>query len=448
MTNSFDLFVIGTGSAGTTVAGRCRAAGWTVGIADNRPFGGTCALRGCDPKKVLVGAASVAGDARRYAERGVMQAVELDWSALQAFKRTFTDPVPKDMDHWLASEGITTFHERVRFIDEHTLRVGDTTVKAQHILIASGATPAPLGIPGAELVATSEDFLNWETLPQRIIFVGGGYISLEFAHVARQAGAEVTILHRGARALERFDGPLVEQLIKYSRGIGIEIRLETQVTSVRRQNGAVVVEAKERDQTRQFLADAVVHGAGRMADLGALNLESASIRYGPRGVAVNEYLQSDKPHILAAGDAADTLGLPLTPVAVMEGHVAAHNLLHPDRRTVDYRGLPTVVYTIPPLASVGLTEAAARTAGRAVTVHRKDTVSWYSSRQRLAPVAGFVVVVDAHTDEILGGQVLGPHAEELINLLSLAIRSGLTTSALRQYPFAYPTGASDLTYML
>lgn len=444
-----DVFVIGTGSAGTTVASQCRAAGWTVGIADTRPFGGTCALRGCDPKKVLVGAASVLQDARAYADRGMMTAPALDWSALQTFKRTFTDPMPPHIEEWLASEGITAFHGSVAFVSDHVLTVGGVTVEADRVLIASGAAPARLGIAGENLLATSENFLAWDRLPKRLVFVGGGYISFEFAHVARRAGAEVTILHQGARPLEQFDAELVAQLVTHSRAIGIDVHLNTEVLAIRDVQGQRVVDAQTGGEARQFAADAVVHGAGRTADLEGLQLERAGVPFGPRGVNVDAHLQSvARPHVYAAGDAADTPGMPLTPVAVMEGRVVAHNLLSHEPRTVDYRGLPTVVYTIPALASVGMSEAAARAAGRAVTVHRHDTSTWYSTRQRLGALSGATVVVDADTDEILGGQILGPHAEELVNLLSLAIRSGLSASQLREHPFAYPTGASDLTYLL
>ena len=190
MHKSFDLVVIGTGSAASTVAGQCRAAGWTVAIVDSRPFGGTCELRGCDPKKVLVGTGEVLDWLRRMHGKGVeAEQARVDWPALMRFKRTFTDPVPKSREEGCAAAGIQPFHGRARFAGPNTLSVGADVLEGRHIVVASGARPAPLGIPGEELIAYSEGFLEMETLPRSIVFVGGGYIAFEFAHLASRAGA-------------------------------------------------------------------------------------------------------------------------------------------------------------------------------------------------------------------------------------------------------------------
>lgn len=450
MSSQFDLFVVGTGSAGTTVAERCRKAGWTVGIADSRPFGGTCAQRGCDPKKVLVGAADLADAANRYHALDVVRpAATLNWPALMQFKRTFTDPVPDHIQSWMTSIGVTTFHGAVRFTGDQSLMVGDTEVHADRILIATGAVPVPLGFPGAKWLDNSESFLEWDRLPAHVIFIGGGYISLEFAHIARSAGAAVTVLHRGPQILAGFDPDLVERLRAYSVSKGIDIHLNTEVTGVERQGNRVLVHAVESGHPRIFEADAAVHGAGRVANLTDLELEKAHVPSTPRGVTVNSLLQSvGNPAVYAAGDAADTPGLALTPVAVMEGHFLARHLLGENPPALNYHAIPTMVYTNPAMARVGMQEQEAREKGYRLAVHHADTTSWYSSRRVMAPVAEFKVLVDEDTDAIVGAHVLGPHAEEVINLISLAMRSGITASALRSHPFAYPTGASDLAYMV
>ena len=199
MDRKFDLIVIGTGAAGSTAAYKCRKAGWEVAIIDSRPFGGTCALRGCDPKKVLVGAVELIDWARRMEGKGVSaKDAEIDWPALMRFKRTFTDTVPANRERGYAEAGIAAFHGRTRFLDRTTLQVGDDTLIARFTLVAAGAKPATLGIPGEGFLTTSDHFLELERLPQRIAFVGGGYISFEFAHVAARTGAQVQILHRGA----------------------------------------------------------------------------------------------------------------------------------------------------------------------------------------------------------------------------------------------------------
>ncbi len=215
MEKKFDLIVIGTGAGGSTVAHKCRKEGWDVAIIDSRPFGGTCALRGCDPKKVLVGAADLIDWTRRMEGKGISsKSTEIAWQELMRFKRTFTEPVPENREKGYAKAGIRAFHGRTGFIDQTTVRVGDNTLTARFVHIAAGAKPAALGIPGEEHLTTSDQFLEMEQLPKRIIFVGGGYIAFEFAHIAARASAKVQILHRGARPLEGFDPDLVNSLVQ------------------------------------------------------------------------------------------------------------------------------------------------------------------------------------------------------------------------------------------
>src|SRR5712691_8123383 len=188
---NFDLVVIGTGAAGASAANKCRSAGWNVAIVDSRPFGGTCALRGCDPKKVLVGATEVIERTRQMAGSGVScDEVKIDWPALMRFKRTFTQPVPADREQQFSEAGIVVFHGRARFIEKTTVQVGDDTLIGRFVLIAAGARPATLGIDGEERLTTSEKFLELDVLPPRILFVGGGYISLEFAQIGRASCRE------------------------------------------------------------------------------------------------------------------------------------------------------------------------------------------------------------------------------------------------------------------
>jgi len=233
MTQQFDVVCIGTGSAASTVASQCRAAGWTVAIIDKRPFGGTCALRGCDPKKVLVGAADVLDWARRMQGRGVQaEQLRLDWPDLMRFKRTFTEPTPKAREDDFRAANIATFHGPARFTGTNTLEVNGDIFQARYVVIATGAKPATLAIPGENLVTISDEFLELETLPPRIIFIGGGYISMEFAHVAAIAGAHVTIVHRGPRPLERFDPDLVAMIVAGLRDRGVDVQLNASVEAV------------------------------------------------------------------------------------------------------------------------------------------------------------------------------------------------------------------------
>ncbi len=383
MAATFDLVVLGTGTAGALVARRCRAAGWSVAIVDERPFGGTCALRGCDPKKVLVGAADLIDWDSRMEERGVIRASDLriDWPALMRFKRSFTDPVPPRVEDEFAQAGITVFHGHASFAGPSELRLGEQTVTARHTVIATGARPASLGIPGEEHLRTSDDFLELEQLPKRLVFVGGGYIAFEFAHLAARAGAEATLLEATERPLSGFDPDLVDRLVKASEEAGITIRPSTTVREITRQGEGWAVRTDGPEGARTFDADLVVHAGGRAANVDRLDLEKAGVKYGKKGVEVNQHLQSvSNPAVYAAGDAAATRPQ-LTPVAALEGEVVAENLIHGNRRVPNYEGLASAVFTIPPLATVGLSEEAARKAGLRFTVRQEEMGSWYSSRR-------------------------------------------------------------------
>jgi glutathione reductase (NADPH) len=446
---TWDVIVIGTGSAASAVASRCRAAGWSVAVVDARPFGGTCALRGCDPKKILVGAAEVIDRARRLQGKGVRaEGLHLDWGELQRWKRTFTDPIPAARERGFAEAGVAAFHGRARFVDRTTIRIGEQVLAGRHVVIASGAKPAPLGFPGHEHLVQSDGFLELEALPRRVLFVGGGYVSFELAHVAARAGAQVTIVHRGARPLRGFDPDLVDRLVQHTRELGIDVVSEAPVGGVARAGSAWSVTVETAAGRRDLAADLVVHGAGRVPDIDELALEAAGVAYEARGITVNEHMQSvSNPAVYAAGDAAAS-GLPLTPVAAHEGRVVAANLLAGNHEKVDHLGIPTMVFTLPGLASVGLHEAAARAQGLAVAIKHEDTSGWYTNRREGPGPAAFKVITDRASGKLLGAHVLGPHAEEVINLFALALRLGLDTAALRRVIFTYPTASSDIGYML
>lgn len=448
--HNFDLVVIGTGAGGSTVAHKCRKAGWKVAIIDSNPFGGTCALRGCDPKKVLVGAAESVDWNRRMLGKGVSgDSVEIDWQQLMEFKKTFTEPVPASTETTFTKAGIATFHGRARFLDKTTLEIGADKLTGRYIHIAAGAKPAVLGIAGEEYLTTSTQFLETEQLPERIVFVGGGFIAFEFAHVAARAGAKVTILHRGPRPLEGFDPDLVETLAKATLEIGVDLILETEVESVEKDGDGFKVTASSRDSRTVIEADMVVHGAGRVPDIDDMDLEAANVERGKKGIQVNEFLQSvSNPLVYAAGDAADSGGLPLTPVATMQGHIVASNLLKGNNRQPDYSGIPSAVFTVPPLASVGLKEDDAVKQGLDFDVKFEDTSGWYSSKRIGLKYSAYKTLVEKETGRVLGAHLLGAHADEVINIFALAIRNGLKAKDLKAMVYAYPTSASDISYMV
>ena len=450
MTRKFDVIAIGTGSAASAVASRCREAGWQVAIVESRPFGGTCALRGCDPKKVLVGAAEAVDWARRMKGKGIQAAkLQIDWPELMRFKRSFTEPVPKRREEGFAKAGISAFHGRARFAGPTTIQVGEETLEGRYVVIAAGEAPADLKIPGAEHLTTSDQFLELNELPRRILFIGGGYIAFEFAHVAARVESQVTVLHRGPRPLALFDPDLVDLLVERTRELGIDVHLGTEAIGIEKSSAQLIVRALASGETGTFETEIVVHAAGRVPEINDLNLDAAGIEWEKRGVRVNEFLQSvSNPAVYAAGDAAASAGPPLAPVATYEGLIVAANLLKGNHQKPNYLGIPSVVFTIPQLAAIGFSERGAREQNLKFRVQKEMTSTWYSSRRVAETHSGYKVLVEESTDRILGAHILGSEAGEVINLFALAIRSGMRATDLKHMLFAYPTSGSNMTRML
>ena len=448
MANEYDLVIIGTGTAAMVAAMRVRAAGWNVAVIDFRPFGGTCALRGCDPKKMLVGVASGLDHARRMQGNGIAGDVHIEWPELIAFKRSFTDHVPEKHEHRYDEKGIDSYHGHAQFTGRNSLMVDGEKLEARYVLIAAGAEPIKLGIPGEEYFATSEDFLAIERLPRRIVLVGGGYIASEFSHVAARAGAQVAILQRGERMLEHFDPDLVGWLMDKFREIGVDVRLRTTVQAIEKKDRDFVIQASSGGGNASFEADLVIHSAGRAPALDTLDLEAGGIAAEKGRLKLNEFLQSvSNPAVYAAGDAAQE-GPPLTPVSSHDAKVVAANLLEGNRHKPDYRGVPSVAFTVPPIAAVGLREGEAREQGLKFRTQSQQASDWFTARQTAEKTYGFKVMVEEESGRIVGAHLVGPHADEVINLFALAIRHDLTADDLKTTMFAYPTGASDIGYML
>ena len=449
MSKQYDVVVIGTGVVGNTVASTCREAGWRVAIIDARPFGGTCSQRGCDPKKVLAHAAHQLAQVQRLEGKGLaFQDLRLDWPALMRFKRTFTDDVPESTEEKFSKAGIDCYHGRAHFTGPNTVAVDGETLEAKHVCIAAGAKPITLGIKGEEHFAYSDDFLELDELPQRIVFVGGGYISFESAHVAARAGANVHIVHQDGRPLDPFDADHVELVLEASRAAGIQIHLNHEASAIEKDGDSYVLVADTDGGEARFEADLVIHGAGRVPQLDSLDLEKADVERDGKGVAVNDYLQSlSNPAVCAGGDATMT-GKPLTPVANYEAQMIAHNLLCGNEQKGDYRAIPQVVFTLPKMAAVGITEEEAKEQALDVQVSAGDASSWYASRHRGAERSAYKVISEKESGRILGAHLVYPHAEEIINLFALAMRNDLPASALQDLLIAYPTSASDIGSML
>lgn len=463
----YDVLVIGTGTAGDTAATMLRAAGFSVAIADERDFGGTCALRGCQPKKYLVVPAHAALEGAALTERGFRRAPRIDWDGIQRSRREFVDAVPAGTEKGMREQRIATFHGTCSFIDATTVRCGDETIRASRILIATGARPQPLSIPGSELAGSSDDFLAMERVPDSITFIGGGYVSMEFATVAAAAGARVTVLQLGDRVMDRFDSDLVDELQRGCAARSIRVITHAQTESIRRTSkgnmevalgaGAVYPDGSVQDQPSTVQSEVVIAALGRIPNLERLHLAAAGIVAGHRGIETDPSMRTSIPSVFAAGDCVASIQL--SPVSDAEARVAARNIINdlrgdspgtpsPDGPLeVDLSTLPTVVFTYPQLAQFGLSEKEARERGN-IRVNSGSGATWPNYRRLNETHVMYKVMIDEETDRIVGAHILAPQAGELINLLALAARQGMSTAEFREIPWAYPTYTADLKYML
>lgn len=446
---SFDLIVIGGGTGGTGVARMAANAGWKVASIDSLPFGGTCALRGCDPKKMLIAVTEGVEWARNLDGKGLEAQTSIEWPEMIAFKRTFTDAMPGRIEGGLEKAGITVLHGEARYTGRDKIEVNGEPLSARHFHIATGARPMTLNIPGEALLATSTDFLELAERPDRVVFVGGGFIAMEFAHITKRAGArEVTVLEMMDRPLGNFDPDLVGILCEATAELGVDLRTEAKVLQIEKNGSDFAVTYETPKGTETVRCDLVVHATGRVPNIDHLNLEAAGVEYSRKGIKVSPFMRTTNPAIFAAGDCADS-GPNLTPVSANEGRIAGKNLLAgKDEREVNYPPIPSVVFTLPQLASVGLSEAAARDKGLDFDSHFEKTVGWYSSLRVGAKYSAYKVLVEKGTGKILGAHLIGPGAEEQINLFAMAMGAGLTANRLKGIIFAYPSFASDISSMI
>ncbi|KLU05977.1 glutathione reductase [Rhodopirellula islandica] len=446
----FDLVVLGTGPSGGTVASKIARSGKRVALVDSRTFGGVCALRGCNPKKVYVNAGQLVDQVHRGNGRLVSDAsLQIDWKQLHAFKTEFTQPVADKKEQSFQDDGIKTFHGVARFVAPDTIDVVGTKLTAERFLIATGGRPRELSFAGAENVTRSDEFLELETLPDHVVFIGGGYISLEFAGVVARAGRRVTVIEKNARVLAGFDPDLVDQLTGSLRDNGVQFQLNAEISRVEKsKDGRLQIHFA--NQESPLPCGLAIHGAGRVPNIDELCLSQGEIVHGENGVTVNSFMQNPtNPRVFATGDCADN-GMPrLTPVANEDARIAAKNLFSEKLdRVPDYGHVPKVAFTIPSIASVGLSEEEARQTNHNLDVLSDDISSWGSVRKIGPTVAGYKLLIDSKTDVILGAHLLGPSAEETINLFALAMKFNLTATDMKSTLFAFPTFASDVRSML
>lgn len=445
-TQEFDAVVVGSGTSAYYAADGLKNGGKKVAIIDERPYGGTCALRGCQPKKYLVCNAEAVAMAAHLVGRGIVAAPRTDWPALQALKNEFLDGRSEgEVKDW-QEEGVATFHGRAQFTGPNELQVGDELLRASHIVLATGASPRRVSIPGEEHLAISDDFLDFAELPERIIFIGGGYISFEFAHVAIRAGAkEVTILHRSAQPMKAFDPDIVKVILEASEDAGIKVVVNEEPVSVEKDGGGLHLLGSSGTR---YDADLIVEAIGRVPNLSVLEGGHGEVDSSKCGIAVNTHMQSvSNPAVYAIGDCAATPYM-LAPVADAEGKIAARNILEGNVAEMDYAVVPSATFTIPSIGSVGLTEAEAKEKGFDFRVNRGSTTGWASAKRIGEKHGAYKVIIDNKSGMILGAHLARHNAAEAINVLALAMKHRIPAADLADFMWAYPTIVSDLKNMV
>lgn len=438
----YDTIVIGIGTAGITAAAMLAKKGKKVAVVDNRDFGGACALRGCQPKKYFVTNTQIAAETRALVNKGFKSPAEISWSQLQKFKNEFTSKVSENIEKTLANKSIDIYKGTAEFKDTKSIRVNEKILTSKSFIIATGASPNSLNIEGSVPAFTSEDFLELDKLPKSIVFIGGGYISLEFAFVAALAGSKVTILEASEIFLSTFPQSLIEPVLESAKELNMDMISSVNVTSIQKTAKGYKISSQDHGD---FDCEYVVAGIGRSPKIKELNLDAIGVEYDKKGIITDKYMQSSIEGIYAAGDCVSTQML--SPVADMEAMVAAKNILQNKSTEVDYKATPSVVFSYPQIASVGLSEKQAQEKGYDVVVKKGSGSHWGNYRRINAKHVYYETITDKKSGKLLGAHIVSPHADNMINLFALAIKHGMLSSSLKELPWAYPTYTSDIKYM-
>jgi glutathione reductase (NADPH) len=438
----FDLFTIGAGSGGVAASRRAASYGARVAIAENVRIGGTCVLRGCVPKKLLVYGAHFAEEMEDAAGFGWTVSGSLDWGKLIAAKSREVDRLNGIYINLLNGSGVKIVEGHAELRDAHTVLVDGKPYTAKYILIASGSRPERPPIPGIEHTITSDDALELKALPKRIVIVGGGYIAVEFAGIFRAAGAEVRQIIRAPQILRGFDEDIRTHLAGEMTKKGIVIAQGMNVTRIERADGAYKVHT---DSGIAFAADAVMYATGRVPNNGKLGLDRVGIHLNKRGaIAVDEWQQTTVPGVYAIGDCTDRINL--TPVAIAEGRALAETLFNNNPMKMDHTDVPSAVFSQPPVGTVGLSEASARAICeidiyRAVFRPMKHTLSGRDEKVLMK------LVVDRSNDRVLGAHMVGPDSPEIIQGLAIAVKARLTKKDFDRAVAIHPTAAEEFVLM-
>jgi len=440
---AFDLFVIGAGSAGVRAARMSAGFGARVAIGEAYRPGGTCVIRGCVPKKLLVYAAHYRDDFEDARAYGWTAQPEFSWPTLIANKNREIAQLEDFYRTLLKTSGVRLLEGRARVLDAHTVEVAGRTYTAAHILVATGGWPTLPAIPGIEHCITSNEALELPDLPRRVLVVGGGYVAAEFTGIFHGVGSKVILAYRGEQILRGFDLDVRQHLHQELLRKGIDVRLGCDVAGIeRRPDGALEARLVAAGATATVVVDAVMYATGRHANTAGLGLESAGVKLRPDGaVIVDEYSRSTTENIFAVGDVTQRIAL--TPVAIREGAAVATTLYGGVATPADHVNVPHAVFSLPPVGVVGLGEAQARDLFANVKIYKttfrplKYTLSGRNERTLMK------LVVDADSQRVVGAHMVGPDAPEIIQAIAIAVKAGLTKRDFDVTVAVHPTAAEE-----
>lgn len=446
MSYDFDLFVIGAGSGGVRASRFAAGFGAKVAVAESRYLGGTCVNVGCVPKKLMSYAAQYSDEFALSESFGWDAQVNgFNWQTLITHKNTEIERLNGIYGNLLKSNGVTLLEGHARIVDAHTVEVNGQQYSAAHILLATGGWPQVPDIPGKEHITDSNQVFYLPEQPKRVLVVGGGYIALEFASIFNGLGSQAYLSYRGDLFMRGFDLDIREHVRDIMQEKGVELMFNTQVERIEKGQNGVLTAFFQDGSTLEV--DCIFYATGRRPMLDDLGLESVNVQLDKAGlVAVNEHYETSEPSVLAVGDLIK--GPQLTPVALAEGMAVARRLFKPEEyRPVDYRDIPTAVFTLPNIATVGLSEEQATAEGYKISVFtskfRPMKLSFSQQTERIF----MKLIVDKSTDKVLGCHMVGPDAGELIQGLAVAIKAGATKAIFDETIGIHPTAAEEFVTM-
>lgn len=442
----YDLFVIGAGSGGVRAARIASGHGAKVAVAEDYRVGGTCVIRGCVPKKLFVYASRFRDAFEDSVGFGWTPGeAQFDWPTLLANKNREIERLSGIYVRNLEATGVEIIRTRAELADQHTVRLlsENRTVTAHRMLISTGAWPFVPEFPGSEHAITSNEAFELKTLPERMVIVGGGYISVEFAGIFQGLGVAVTQLYRGEQILRGFDDDLRHGLADEMRLRGVDLRTNTDIVEIAGNKGAYTVTLKDGSQLETEL---VMYATGRNPNTQGLGLENAGVELGDKGkIVVDDDQRTTCDTIYAVGDVTDRFAL--TPVAIKEGHAFADSAFGDKPWRVDHKLIPTAVFSQPELGTVGMTEAEARAASSNLVIYKARF------RPMLHTLSGrnehmlFKLLVDGNNDRVLGCHIIGPDAAEIVQIAAIALRLGATKADFDATMALHPSAAEELVTM-